>query len=131
MADSDLSEVSELAADMSHAPAEANRNIVSALKYTSVEMKKDWSQGAERTGLSGYAASIDFDVTFSADEISSQIGPNLARNQGAFGLVEDATGDVRSAPQHAGRDALKANEPDFYRGLEIALFDATVKAVGA
>jgi hypothetical protein len=32
-------------------------------------------------------------------------------------------------PQHAGRDAMRANEADFVRGLEIAIFDATAKAV--
>lgn len=126
---SGFEELTNLAADLTGAPAKANRNIDKAIKFTSVEMKRDWSQGAEATGLSGYAASIDFDMEYSANEIASEIGPNLGRNQGSFGFVEDAGGDVRSAPQHAGRDALEANEDDFYRGLEIALFDATAEAV--
>lgn len=129
MADDDFSELAGLAADMSKAPAAASRNILSAIKFTSVELKRDWVQGAERTGLTGYAYSVDFDVSVSADDIVSEIGPNLNRNQGSLGFVEDAPGDVRSAPQHAGRDALRANEDDFFRGLEIALFDATAEAV--
>lgn len=125
----DFSDLYELAADLTGAAAKANRNIDKALKFTSVEIKKDWQQGAERTGLTGYAASIDFDMKYSAKEIASEIGPNLGRNQGSLGLVEDANGGVRSAPQHAGRDAMEANEPDFIRGLEIAVFDATVEAL--
>lgn len=129
MAD-DFSELLRLEADLRDAPAEAARNIVSALKYTSVEIKRDWAQGAERNGLTGYAASVDFDVKITPAEISSEIGPNLGRNQGSFGFVEEAGGDVRSAPQHAARSALRANESDFYRGLEIAIFDATVDKIG-
>ncbi|MEW2011421.1 hypothetical protein AB0300_18320 [Microbacterium sp. NPDC078814] len=125
----DFSELLELAADMTGAPSSANRFIDKAVRYTSVEIKRDWQQGAERTGLSGYAASIDFDVRYAENEITSEIGPNLSRNQGSFGFVEDANGGVRSAPQHAGRDALEANEEDFYRGLEIAVFDATADAI--
>jgi hypothetical protein len=130
MAD-DFSELAALTADLTGAAngADISRNVDKALKFTSVEMKRDWRQGAERSGLRGYAASIDFDIKYAPGEISSEIGPNLGRNQGSFGFVEDAPGDVRSAPQHAGRNALEANEPDFYRGLEIAAFDALTKAV--
>lgn len=118
-----------LAADISSAPAKVNRYVDKALKVTATEIKKDWAQGAERTGLMGYAASVDYDVTYSGTSIEAEIGPNLGRNQGSFGLVEDAPGGVRSAPQHAGRDAMRANEPDFVRGLEVAVFDATAEAV--
>ncbi|MDQ0726811.1 hypothetical protein [Microbacterium sp. W4I20] len=128
MAD-DFSELFEVAADLTGAPAKVIRNVVKAMKVTSTEMKQDWQQGAERTGLTGYAASIDFDMQYSSNEIASEIGPNLGRNQGSFGFVEDAGGGVKSSPQHAGRDALEANEPDFIRGLEIAVFDATAEAI--
>jgi hypothetical protein len=125
-------EVLRLAADLTGAAngAEVARNAEKALKFTSVQLKRDWQQGAERTGLTGYAASIDFDIKHAAGEISSEIGPNLGRNQGSFGFVEEGGSKVRSQPQHAGRDSLEANEPDFYRGMEIAVFDALTKAVG-
>ena len=129
MAD-DFSDLYSLAADLSNAPAAANRNVKKAIQFTATEIKQDWRQGAERTGLTGYAASIDYDLKFPGSAIESEIGPNLGRNQGSFGFVEDAPGGVRSAPQHAGRSALEANEPDFVRGLEIAIFDATQDAVG-
>lgn len=123
MAD-DFSELMSCAADLSDAPAKANRNIKKAIEVTSRHIKDDSAQQADRSGLSGYAASIDYDIEVSANEIASEIGPNLGKRQGTFGFLEDATGDVRSAPQHAMRDALRANEPDFIRGLEIAIFDA-------
>lgn len=128
MAD-DFSEFYELAADLTDVPAEANKRIVQALKFSSVEIKQDWSQGAEASGLEAYSRSIDFDIKFPGGAIESEIGPNLSRRQGMFGFVEDAGGDVRSAPQHAGRDALEANEEDVYRGLEIAITNALVDKV--
>lgn len=123
MAD-DFSDLYSLAADLSDAPAKANRNVKKALEVTARYIKDDSAQQADRSGLSGYASSIDYDITFPGDEIVAEIGPNLGKRQGTFGFLEDATGDVRSAPQHALRDALRANEPDFIRGLEIAVFDA-------
>lgn len=128
MAD-DFTELYSLAADLSNAPEVANRNIKKAVEVTSRHIKDDWKQGAERTGLRGYAGSIDYDLKFPGSAIEAEIGPNLGRNQGSFGFVEEANGGVRSAPQHAGRDALEANEPDFVRGLEIAIFDATAEAI--
>lgn len=129
MAD-DFDELFELAADLTDAPEKAARYVDKAIKYTSMELKKDWQQGAEATGLSAYARSIDFDMEYGNNEIASEIGPNHGRPQGVFGFVEDGGGGVKSAPQHAGKNALRANEADFYRGLEIAVFDATEDAVG-
>lgn len=128
MAD-DFSELRDLAADLSGAGAHIVRFVDKAVKFTSVEIKKDWAQGAERAGLGNYSRSIDFDMKYGPGLIESEIGPNHAKRQGKFGFVEDGGGEVDSSPQHAGRNALEANEPDFLRGLEIAVFDATVKAV--
>lgn len=128
MAD-DFSELTRLAADLTGAPEAAARFVKKAVQYTATELKKDWQQGAERSGLTGYAAAIDYDMKYPGGAIQAEIGPNLTRNQGSFGFVEDAPGGVRSMPQHAGRDALRANEADFVRGLEIAIFDATAAAV--
>lgn len=128
MAD-DFSELYELAADLTSAPAKANRFVKKAIQFTATEVKNDWRQGAERSGLSGYAASVDYDMKYPGGAIEAEVGPNMAKNQGALGLVEEGGSGVRSAPQHAGRDALEANEADFLRGLEIAVFDATAEAV--
>ncbi|GAA4762612.1 hypothetical protein [Microbacterium gilvum] len=120
---SGAAELYELAADLTAAPAEARKNVVKATQVSAHHIKDDWRQGAERTGLEGYAAKIDYDLEDAGTEVSAEIGPQLG-GQGSLGLVEDAPGGVQSAPQHAGRDALEANENDYVRGLEIAVFDA-------
>lgn len=127
MADSfstDFSELMTLAADLGAAPTKAIPNIRKAVEVTARNVKDDWAKGAKRTGLRGYAASIDYDMKLDTDgSIGAEIGPNLGRAQGMFGLVEDAPGGVRSAPQHAGRKAAKANEADFIEGLSKAIGD--------
>lgn len=122
---SDFSEVFRLEADLRSAPERAVRNVKKAVEVTARYMKDDWGQEAARTGLVPYGASIDYDMKYPGDAIEAEIGPNLGRAQGALGLVEDAGGDVASAPQHARRSAIAANEADFDRGLLIALTDAT------
>lgn len=127
-------ELMSLAADLSNAPADANRFIDKAMDVTARNIKDDWRQGAEVgrddwNFADDYASSITYDKTYTASSIGREIGTELGRRGGSAGFLEEATGDVKSAPQHAGRDALRANEDDFVRGLEIALWDATRKAV--
>jgi len=121
--EADFSELMKLSADLTAAPAKVVPKVRQALQYTATDIKADWRRGAKRTGLEGYAASITYDTEIKAGSVEAEIGPDLTRNQGMFGLVEDGTGNVRSAPQHAGRDALKRAEPDFVKGLEIAIAD--------
>lgn len=130
MAD-DFSELIELAADLRGAPSSANRNIKTAMEVTARGVRDDWREGA--TVGSGYAkryaSSIFYDIRYPVGAIEAEIGPEVDRAGGSAGFLEDAPGGVQSSPQHAGRDALEANEPDFVRGLEIAIFDATAEAV--
>lgn len=125
MAD-DFHEIFELADDISDAPARTRPFARKAVEVTARHVKDGWQAGARRTGLGGYAAAVDYDVKMgTSSTIEAEIGPNLGKKQGALGLVEDAPGGVRSAPQHAGRDALDANLEDFYEGLEKAVADGT------
>lgn len=121
MADDDLF---SLARDLADAPRKAAPFVKKAVQVTAVNIKRDWSEGATRTGLRNYGKSIDFDIVESENGVRAEIGPNLGRKQGMFGFVEDAPGDVKSAPQHAGRDALEKNQDDFDAGLAAALWDA-------
>ena len=121
MADDDLL---SLARDLADAPRRAAPLVRKAVEVTARNIKAGWSENAARTGLSGYAKSVDYDVIDSRDGVRAEIGPNRRKRQGAFGFVEDAPGGVRSAPQHAGRDALEANQDDFDAGLATALWDA-------
>lgn len=126
----DFSELDKLAADLTSAPEEARPFIRKALQYTAHTIRDEWRAEAARTGLAAYAASVGYDTEEKASSITAEIGPTPGRRQASFGFVEDANGGVRSAPQHAGRDALKHAEPDFFDGLEKALHDGLEKAVG-
>lgn len=128
----DFSELASLASDLSNVPAAANRNVKKAIQFTSVEIKNDWRQGAEVSGSYArtYPAAIDFDLKFPGGAIESEIGPSLGKTSGASaGFLEDAPGGVDGPATHAGRNALEANEEDFIRGLEIAIFDALAEEV--
>lgn len=131
MAD-DFSELLELAADLSAVPAAANRNVRKAIEVTARNVKDDWRQGAtvSRGYAASYAAAVDYTLKFPGGSIDAEVGPSLGKTAGASaGFLEDAPGGVAAAPQHAGRDALEANEGDFVRGLEIAIFEALAEEV--
>lgn len=117
----DFSDLMKLAADLGKVPADVAPNVKKAVQVTALKVKKDWSAEAKRSGLAGYAASVDFDLKESRSGVEAEIGPNLGRNQGSFGFVEDGGGGVKSAPQHAGRNASRKNEADFVTGLEKAI----------
>ena len=123
--EAEFSELLELADDISDAPARTRPFARKAVEVTARNIKDEWRSGARRTGLGGYAATIDYDVTMGmSSTIEAEIGPNIG-GQGSLGLVEDAPGNVRSAPQHAGRNAMDNNLADFYNGLEKAVEDGT------
>jgi len=120
--DFDFSEILSLAADLSDAPAKVRPNVRKAVQVTAHHIKDDWRRGADRTGLGGYAADITYETKELKDSIEAEIGPTIG-DAGSFGLVEDANGGVRSAPQHAARDAARRNEADFIRGITLAAED--------
>lgn len=133
MAD-DFDELMEIAADLTSAPSEVAPFVKKALKGTAMEIKKGWAARASVSRGSyprNYAVSVDFDERDTAAGPEVEIGPNLGRPGGSAGFLEDAPGGVLAAPQHAGRDALEAAEPDFVRGIEAALADGLAKSLGA
>lgn len=123
MTDVDFSELMKLAADLGDVDRKVAPFVRKAVQVTSYKIRDDWRKEAKRSGLAGYAASVTYETKESRDGITGEIGPDLGRNQGSFGFVEDAGGGVRSAPQHAGRSAARKNEADFVRGLEKAIGD--------
>ena len=131
MAD-DFSELMSLVADLGEVPDAAVENVRKAIQVTSFKIKADWRRGA--TVANGYAKtysdSITYETEVGREAVTSEIGPTLGKTPGASaGFLEDAPGDVLAPAQHAGRDALEANEEDFYRGLEIAITQAVVDKV--
>lgn len=126
--DFDFSELNELSADLGQVPLRVIPNIRKAVEITARNVKDDWKAGVpsiQSRGSRLFESSIDYDLQLNSDgAISAEIGPNLDRVGGSFGLLEDAPGGVRSAPQHAGRKAAKKNEQDFMDGLAKAIEEA-------
>jgi len=125
----DFSELYELAADLTAAGPEVRPFARSAIQFTAHNIREDWRRGANRTGLTAYARDVTYETKELRGAIEAEIGPTIG-DAGSMGFVEEGGSGVQSAPQHAGRSALEANEPDFYAGLEVAVYDAAVKAVG-
>jgi len=121
----DFSEVNKLVADLNAAPLRVIPNLRKAVEVTARNVKDDWQKNsASRSGIHAkkYPSSVDYDLKLNFDgQIGAEIGPNLGKAQGPLGILEDATGGVRSRPQHAGRDALQSNEADFEKGIRIAV----------
>lgn len=126
----DFTEVDALHASFGDVPAKTVRSVRQAVEISARNVKDDW-RGAAR-GLSGgharaYPFSITYDVdrtaVFGVDVIRAEIGPELGRKQAGLGILEDAPGGVKAAPQHAARLAMRANENDFIRGVLLAAAD--------
>lgn len=131
MAD-DFSGLYDLAADLTAAPAEVLPFVKKALRGTAMGIKKAWAADAKVAAGEGfsvaYASSIDFDEKDSDTGPSVEIGPNLGRNGGSAGFFEEGA-SVGAPAKHSGRKALEANEDDFQRGIAVALYDGTTKAI--
>lgn len=120
--DADFSDLRALAADLLAAPEESRPFIRKAVQVTSHRIRDDWRKGANRSGLEKYAADITYETEEKPGSIEGIIGPTIG-DAGSMGFVEEGGDDVRSAPQHAARDAKEANEQDFVDGLEVAIAD--------
>jgi hypothetical protein len=120
--DFDFSELMRLTVDLGDVPETVAPNVRKAVQVTAMNVKRDWRAASNRTGLGGYAADITYETKETVHSIEGEIGPTVG-DSGSFGLVEDANGGVRSAPQHAGRDAARKNEADFIRGILLAAED--------
>ena len=127
-------ELRQLAADLVGVAGGIRPFAEKAIEVTARNVKAGWSKRAavskDGNGFAGtYPSSIDYDLKRGITTVSAEIGPNLGKNGGSAGFLEDAPGGVKSRPQHAGRDALEANEQDFYDGLAKAAADALLKGI--
>lgn len=127
----DFHELNKLAADLGHVAALAGPNIVSAVKFTSVLIKKESAKTVGRKRWSAAAAAIDFDVHGTTGSrlgaISSEIGYNKGKAGGPLGNIREF-GSPHTAPSNDLVNALHNNEADFQKGLGIALEQAEKKA---
>jgi len=122
----DFSELNRLAADLSEAGTKVRPFARKALQVTAHKIRDDWRANAAVADPEGfvraYPSSITYDTRELVGSIEAEIGPVRGRAGGTSGFLEEGT--VTRPPQHAGRDALEANEQDFIDGLEIAVMDA-------
>lgn len=129
----DFSEMGKLAADMGKIPLIAGPNVVSAIKFTSVLIKREAAKSVGRKRWSAAAAAIDFDVHGTTGArlgaITSEIGYNKDKAGGPLGNIREFGSPAQStAPSNDLVNALHNNEADFQKGLNIALEQAEKKA---
>lgn len=125
----DFSEVNELAVLIEDAAPKAGKNVEKAIAVAAGKGKRKWQAEAKRKSRKGhlkaYPYSVDYDnvKVVSAGVLETEVGPNLDRNQGALGIVEEAPGGVRGAPQR-NRDVVeKVIEEDLVKGILLAVGD--------
>lgn len=131
----DFSDLSRLAADLDAAADDIEPFVVSAVKFTSVRIKRGAGRRVSRRRHFKQAAqAIDFDVTrfrgFGAAVVKSEIGYDKGRTAGALGnLIEfGAPGSANAlAPGNELVATLREEEPDFIRGIGRAVDDSLKK----
>lgn len=125
MTEFDFSELVQFTKDIGDVPAATISNVRKAVEYAARETKDTWREAAApRAGksLRFYPMSVDYDMDLDTDgQIAAEVGPNLAKKQGRFGMVEEAPGGVRSAPFGAGRKAAKVAEEQLEIGISKAV----------
>lgn len=120
--DFDFSSLDRLVVEMGTETPKTIHKVRQAVEVSAVNVKKSWQKlASSQTGAghaSAYPRSIDYDLELNVDgAISAEIGPDLAKRQGALGILEDAPGGVKAHPQHNDRLALALNIGDFERGV--------------
>lgn len=126
-----MSDLDALHRDLGKPGVYVGPEVKRALEVTAFKMKESWQEAAE--GPSGvharaYPTSVDYDVTTRLPHWEAEIGPSLGRRQGALGILEEANGGVRAAPQNVRAGVVKANEADFEKGMDAAVDDVLRRA---
>lgn len=130
----DFSQLTKLSADLGEVGRLSGPYINSAIKFTSVNIKKEAQATAGKGNRRWRAlpASIDFEVTVEAgvggSSITSEIGYNKDVPAGKLGNIREF-GSSRVAPHNDLLKALRKNEGDFEKGIYTALGDG-LRAAG-
>lgn len=122
----DFSDLNALAVEIEKAPPAVGRNVEKALGVAANKGKTVWKRAIPGRGhLKAYPHSIHYDrvKVRGAGELYTELGPDLGRAQGALGIVEDANGGVKSAPQRNYEKAQKVIAEDLVVGIEKAVGD--------
>lgn len=116
----DFDEVTKLAVDLAHQPAEAIPKIIAATEATAVLVKKAWQEPlAGSESLPGGAAAVTHELKGGASILGSgvtaEIGPEL-RGQGPLvGMLEYGT--PNTGARGYGAEALHRNEERFAEAI--------------
>jgi hypothetical protein len=129
-------DLDRLAADLESVPKNIGPFLESAIKFTSVRIKRGAARKVgRRRHFKQAAAAIDFDVKhfkgFGAEVVQSEIGYNKDKDPGRLGnLVEFGAPNSPNALTPGGElvTTLHEEEADFIRGIERAVDDAHKKA---
>jgi hypothetical protein len=123
----DFSEVHQFTVELENATADVMKNVKKAVSTSAYRGRQAWIRSARRragTHLPGYPTSVDYDsVKFIDGSAETELGPNLSRNQGPLGIVEDAPGGVNATPQRNYEAAERVIEQDLVSGILIAIGD--------
>lgn len=125
----DFSEIDALAVEIEGAAPAVGKNVEKALGIAALKGKRTWAVQAKRKSRKGhlkaYPYSVDYDnvKVVSSGVLETAVGPNLDRNQGALGIVEDAPGGVRGTPQRNRDEVEKVVEADLVKGILLAVGD--------
>lgn len=125
-----MSDLDGLYRDLGTVPQHSRRFVHAALGQTANTTKKAWreiAQGASGRSAAAYPSAIDYEVTGDFPSYGAEIGPTTG-GQGSLGILEDAPGGVKSAPQSARKKVLPWVEEDFEKGLDKAAADALRRA---
>jgi hypothetical protein len=117
--------VDAVVADLESVPVRLAVNLVAAVRVNASKIRDDARQRISgHRYLPAYPYSITYDTTIRADSITAEIGPDKAKAQGPLGnLIE--YGSAHNAPlPHLG-PALDAATDDLFRGIDIAVQQAT------
>lgn len=131
----DYSDVTDLVADLRSVPFDTGENIVKAHEVSAVKIRDSWREklsGSETVPQGAQSVTYDMGANESllrdvltgrpgrASEVYTEIGPELDRPQGPIvGMLEYGT--PNTAPRGFGAEALRENEDDFARGIDLAV----------
>lgn len=122
MTNFDFSELSRLAADLGEVPAKVRGNVRKAVEVTARNVKDDWRKPlAQSERIPRGPQSISYDISVQPHDITAEIGPDIGGPGALVGMLEYGT--PTTPPTGYGHEALRRNQADFVRGLEIAAGD--------
>jgi len=131
----DVSALDKLSADLGTVPDGSGKRIRQAVEVGARNVKDSWKTKISGSrGVSRGAASISYDIkgtaAASGSEVSAEIGPVLSGPGGQGPIVGQVEmGTPTLAPRGYGLAALKEEEADLEKGLDLAI-DQALKAAG-